>query len=117
MGIIRDVKYTSNIIQNTGQGMETITVKLEDDNPLIPPKCSEVVVRIPAKYEQNLYDALGGAYPAGPTSREPDVVFTEHEAQNLPRAAEAQDVRDAMKNMNLQSKVKYVQWLAQVHQS
>jgi len=34
--------------------METITLKLLDDNPLIPPKCSEVVVLVPAKYEQNL---------------------------------------------------------------
>ena len=93
--------------------METITLKLKDDNPLIPPKCSEVVVRIPAKYEQNLYYALGGAYPAGTASREPDVVFTEEEARNLSCVRESQDVRDAMKNMNLQSKVKYVQWLAQ----
>ena len=115
MGIMRDVKYTPNIIQDTGQGMETITVKLEDDNPLITPKCSEVVVRIPAKYEQNLYYALGGAYPAGATDQEPDVVFTENEARNLSCVRESQDVRDAMKNMNLQSKVKYVQWLAQSH--
>lgn len=77
--------------------METITVKLEDDNPLIPPKCSEVVVRIPTKYEQNLYYALGGAYPAGATDQEPDVVFTEDEARNLSYVRESQDVRDAMK--------------------
>ena len=93
--------------------METITLKLEDDNPLITPKCSEVVVRIPAKYEQNLYDALGGAYPVGTTGRDPDVVFTEDEARNLSYVRESQDVRRAMNNMNLQSKVKYVQWLAQ----
>lgn len=55
--------------------MGTITLKLLDDNPLIPPKCSVVVVRIPAN----------------------------------------QDVRHAMKNMNLQSKVKYVQRLTQIH--
>lgn len=94
--------------------METITVKLEDDNPLIPPKCSEVVVRIPAKYEQNLYYALGGAYPAGATDQEPDVVFTEDEARNLPHTGESPDILAAMRNMNLQSKVKYVQWLAQI---
>lgn len=95
--------------------METITVKLEDDKPLIPPKCSEVVVRIPAKYGQNLYDALGGAYPAGATDQEPNVVFTEDEARNLSYVRESQDAFNAMKNMNLQSKVKYVQWLARVH--
>ena len=97
--------------------METITLKLEGDNPLIPPKCSEVVVRIPAKYEQNLYDALGGAHSTRITRKEPDVVFTEYEARNLSHVRESQDVCDAMKNMNLQSKVKYVQWLARVHQS
>lgn len=106
MGIIRDVKYTSNIIQNTGQGMETITVKLEDDNPLIPPKCSEVVVRIPAEYEQNLYYALGGAHSTRLTNREPDVVFTEYEARNLSHVSKSQDAFNVMKNMNLQSKVK-----------
>lgn len=97
--------------------METITLKLEDDNPLISPKCSGVVVRILVKYEQNLYDALGGAYSARITSREPDVVFTEYEARNLSHVRESQDACNAIKNMNLQSKVKYVQWLARVHQS
>lgn len=89
-------------------------MKLEDDNPLMPPKCSEVVVRIPAKYKQNLYDALDGAYSARLTNREPDVVFTEYEARNLSYVSESKDARNAMKNMNLQSKVKYVQRLAQI---
>lgn len=88
--------------------MENITLKLLDDNPLIPPKCSEVVVQIPGKYEQNLHDALGEAYSTRVTSREPDVVFTEYEAQNLSHVSESQDAFNAMKNMNLQSKVKYV---------
>lgn len=95
--------------------MENITLKLEDDNPLIPPKCSEVVVRIPAKYAQNLHDALGGAHSTRFTSREPSVVFTECEVQNLSHVRESQDAFNAMKNMNLQSKVKYVQWLARFH--
>lgn len=82
--------------------METITLKLLGDNPLIPPKCSEVVVRIPAKYVQNLYDALGGAHSTRLTSREPDVAFTEYEARNLSYVRDS----NAMKNMNLQSKVK-----------
>lgn len=93
--------------------METITLKLEDDNPLIPPKSSGVVVRIPVKYEQNLYNALGGAYPAGITSGEPDIVFTEYEARSLPTVIVSPDVREAMNNMNLKTRVKYVQWLAQ----
>ena len=95
--------------------METITLKLLDDNPLLPPKCSEVVVRIPATYAQNLHDALGGAHSTRFTSREPDVVFTECEVQNLSHVSESQDAFNAMKNMNLQSKVKYVHWLARVH--
>ena len=95
--------------------MENITLKLLDDNPLIPPKCSVVVVQIPAKYEQNLYDALGGAYSTRVTSREPDVVFTDYEARNLSHVIASQDVRNAMKNMNLQSKVKYMQRLTRIH--
>ena len=95
--------------------MENITLKLEDDNPLIPPKCSEVVVRIPAKYAQNLHDALGGAHATRLTSREPDVVFTEYEARNLSYVTESQDAFNAMKNMNKQSKFKYVHWLDRDH--
>lgn len=86
--------------------MENITLKLEDDNPLIPPKCSEVVVRIPAKYAQNLHDALDGAHATRLTNREPDVVFTEYEARNLSHVSKSQDAFNVMKNMNLQSKVK-----------
>lgn len=74
--------------------METITLKLLDDNPLIPPKCSEVVVLVPAKYEQNLYDALGGACSTRLTSRDPDVVFTEYEARNLSHVRESQDKKN-----------------------
>lgn len=84
--------------------METITVKLKDDNPLITPKCSEAVVQIPAKYEQNLHDALGGAHSTRLVSREPSVVFTESEARDLSHVRESQDAFNAMKNMNCNQK-------------
>lgn len=114
MGIIRDVKYTSNIIQNTGQGMETITVKLEDDNPLIPPKCSEVVVQIPAKYEQNLYAALGGVYSAKTTRQKPQIVFDEWEAARLIPLYSRPEIIPVMNNMGLETKLRYVQRLTRI---
>lgn len=92
--------------------METITLKLEDDNLLTPPNFREVVVRIPARYERNLYDALGGAYSSEPIKREPDIVFTEEEARSIPCLRESPTIRNALGNMNLQTKVSCVQWLA-----
>lgn len=49
------MKYAANIVHEnlaTENIKVGLSLKLLDDNPLIPPKCSEVVVRIPVKYMQ-----------------------------------------------------------------
>ena len=97
-----------------GYKLETLTLKLVDDSPLTPTKYREIIVEIPAKYEQNLYGALGGAYSAKTTRQKPQIVFDEWEAARLVPLYSRPEIIPVMNNMGLETKLKYVQRLTRV---
>lgn len=97
-----------------GYNLETLTLKLVDDNPLTPTKHREIIVEIPAKYEQNLYGALGGAYSAKTTRQKPQIIFDEWEAGRLIPLYSRPEIIPVINNMGLETKLRYVQRLTRI---